>query len=101
MTLRVDFSARRVEASVRALIEGEAAPVRGRGEMASLRAALGIEIHRRRQELRAVEEGYRAEVDVRIEMTVDDWAVAIHGRADGVRTRGDVVEVEEIKSVQR
>jgi DNA excision repair protein ERCC-2 len=101
MTLRVDFNARRVEASVRALIEGEADPVRGRGEMASLRAALGIEIHRKRQELRSIEEGYRAEVEVRIEMTVDDWVVAIHGRADGVRTRGDTIEVEEIKSVQR
>jgi DNA excision repair protein ERCC-2 len=101
VSLRIDFSARRVEASVRGLIEGEADPLRGRGEMASLRAALGVEVHRRRQEDRALEAGYAAEVDVRLELDVDGWSVGVHGRADGVRRVGDVLEVEEIKSVQR
>lgn len=101
MTLSVDFGARRVVASVRALVETNAEPLRGRGEMAALRAALGVEIHRRRQEERRLEEGYRAEVEVATQLEIEGWQVAIHGRADAVRTRGDVVEVEEIKSVQR
>jgi DNA excision repair protein ERCC-2 len=101
VSVRVDFSARRVEASVRALIESEADPLRGRGEMASLRAALGVEIHQRRQGERAHEDGYTAEVEVAIAIEVDGWQVRVHGRADGVRRRGELLEVEEIKSVQR
>ena len=80
-------------------MEGSRDPLRGRGEMAALRAALGVELHQKRQAQRQAEPGYVAEVPIERAFEVDGWEAVVRGRIDGV-CRGERTEVEEIKSVQ-
>ncbi|HVM59478.1 MAG TPA: ATP-dependent DNA helicase [Verrucomicrobiae bacterium] len=66
------------------------------------RLALGREAHVARQRSQAgLHEGYAREITVRYETTVDDFAVTIQGRIDGVYTplNGGPHVIEEIKSV--
>jgi len=64
------------------------------------RAALGREAHTAHQNSQAdLLAGYRREVFVKFETTVDGYAVKVQGRIDGVYEREKKTVVEEIKSV--
>lgn len=62
---------------------------------------IGQELHRRVQnEIAAIDDDYRAEVAVSLELEIDGWTVLLNGRADGVAYENDEpVRIDEIKTL--
>jgi DNA excision repair protein ERCC-2 len=97
MAVKIDLARKKVTLGVGDLL---AAPVNG-GRVAGIRPwtrlALGREAHEQHQAAQAAAHtGYAREVAIRYQTTVDEFAVTIQGRIDGVLPEGTV---EEIKSV--
>ena len=64
------------------------------------RAAMGRETHTVHQAAQqAALPSYRAEVTIRQQFLVDDYTVHLQGRIDGLYEDGDLLIVEEIKSL--
>jgi DNA excision repair protein ERCC-2 len=101
MTLRFDYSTRTLSVSVGDLVTADAFP--GSVSLAPMlrqRAAMGRQVHVAHQaEQRAVQPSYRAEVAIQHRRVVDEYTVHIHGRIDGLYSEGEVLIVEEIKSL--
>lgn len=99
MTISIDLVAKRVEASVRSLLEQGRPRLRGRGEFGGLRAALGAQLHRDHQ-ARQYEAPikFEAEVEVSLETEVDGFTVCLRGRMDGLYSINGRKRVEEVKS---
>lgn len=103
---KVDLEARRVEVGVRELIAVGSDRARSRGG-SSLRAQIGADVHARYRIRREQELGGRfsAEVPIELRLDVDEFAVTISGRVDGVISAPDgeagqaALRVEEVKSV--
>ncbi|HUI08348.1 MAG TPA: ATP-dependent DNA helicase [Verrucomicrobiae bacterium] len=103
MAVKIDLAKRKISLGVGDLV---AEPLGNAKHVAGLsmwtRLALGRETHVNRQRSQAVlHEGYAREIVVRYSTTVDDFAVTIQGRIDGVfpPLDGGLCVVEEIKSV--
>lgn len=100
MGVRVDLDNRRIQASFGALAATAREGPRGLGLLGQARAELGGRIHQRYREEAAGRPGFRAEVELALQLEVDGFSAAIHGRADGVIDHGDgSTLVEEVKSV--
>ena len=101
MTIRFDFTARTLWLSVGDLVATDAFP--GSVSLAPMlrqRATMGRQVHVTHQtEQRTVQPSYRAEVALHHQLVVDDYTVHIQGRIDGLYEAGDVLIVEEIKSL--
>lgn len=103
---KVDLEARRVEVGVRELISVGSDRARSRGG-SSLRAQIGADVHARYRVRREEELGDRfsAEVSIKLQLEVDDFAVTVSGRIDGVVRAPEAeggqapVTIEEVKSV--
>ena len=103
MAVKIDLAKRKISLGVGDLV---AEPLNGAGRVTGLnmwtRLALGRDAHVHRQRTQAdLHEGYAREISVRYRATVDDFAVTIQGRIDGVYppvNDGPCV-IEEIKSV--
>ncbi|HTS19804.1 MAG TPA: ATP-dependent DNA helicase [Verrucomicrobiae bacterium] len=103
MAVKIHLAKKTISLGVGDLV---AEPLATGGRVAGLgmwtRLALGREAHVARQRSQAgLYEGYAREITVRYEMTVDDFAVTIQGRIDGVYMpmNGGPHVIEEIKSV--
>ena len=101
VSVRIDLEARRIDAGVRDLAGDPEKRAIGLSGTGLSRLWLGQELHRRVQnELLATEPGFRAEVPLGLELEIDGWTLALHGRADGVVFDGDTpVRVDEIKTL--
>ena len=100
MAVRIDLKNKKIALSVGDLL-AEALATAGRvgGVSAFTRMALGREAHTDHQRSQAARHGgYASEIAVRYKTSVDDFAVTVQGRIDGV-IRGEPLVVEEIKSV--
>ena len=98
--LRVDLKGRRIDASVRALVQQQEGIPRALGPIARVRAELGIERHAHYREHReAAIDDFEAEVQLRHSCEVDGFEVHLRGRADGVIRSGNTLVVEEVKSL--
>ena len=98
--LEIDLERRTVLASVRDLIEEPLDVPRPAGLLATARAQLGTDVHRRyRVERERGEEAFEAEVHLTLECDIKGFAVKLRGRADGIVQEGDRLVVEEVKSV--
>ena len=103
MAVKIDLAKHTITLSVGDLV---AEPMLNVGRVAGLsvwaRMEMGRDVHIQHQRAQAdLHEGYAREIRVRHETTVDEFAVTIQGRIDGVyppRNGGPTV-VEEIKSV--
>ncbi len=100
MAVKIDLAKKRISLGVGDLV---AEPLVTVGRVAGLsvwtRMALGREAHVNHQRAQAnAREGYRREIAVRYRTTVDDFAVTIQGRIDGIYGSGEWI-IEEIKSV--
>lgn len=103
MAVKIELAKKKISLGVRDLL---AEPLVNAGRVAGLsmwtRMALGREAHVNRQNAQAgLYEGYAREIVVRYKTVVDDFAVTIQGRIDGVRppVNGGSYVIEEIKSV--
>jgi DNA excision repair protein ERCC-2 len=86
MAVRIDLNKRRISLGVGDLV---AEPIGNAGHVAGLghwtRMALGREAHADHQRRQAgLREGYTREISVRYRTTVDDFAVTVQGRIDGM-----------------
>lgn len=100
MAVKIELAKKNITLSVGDLV---AEPLTSVGRVAGLsswtRMALGREAHVKHQRRQADRhEGYAREIAVRYRTTVDDFAVTIQGRLDGIYRGGQCI-VEEIKSV--
>lgn len=104
MAVKIELNKKKISLGVRDLV---AEPLASVGRVAGLsmwtRMALGREAHVNHQRAQAdLHEGYAREISVRYRTRVDDFAVTIQGRIDGVyapRNEAGTWMVEEIKSV--
>lgn len=101
MPIKIDLNQRSVTLGVGDLVAEETARV---GQMGGIsffaRMALGRGAHDSHQkDQRDLIEEYRKEFAIKHVMQVDDFAVTIQGRIDGVYERDGCLTVEEVKSV--
>ncbi|MCK6526565.1 ATP-dependent DNA helicase [Myxococcota bacterium] len=102
MPVRYDDDARTLTVGISELLEiGRTEGDLSEGVAARARLREGCEVHARYQDQRRGEdEGFRAEVAVRLVVEVEGWACVVLGRIDGLSRRGDgTLVVEEVKSV--
>jgi DNA excision repair protein ERCC-2 len=101
MTIRFDQTTHTVWLSVGDLVAAEHFP--GGPSLAPMlrqRAALGRQVHTAHQaEQLAVQPSYRAEVAIQHQLYVEAYTVYIQGRLDGLYEDGEMLIVEEIKSL--
>lgn len=101
MPVKVDLTKKTVVIGVGDLLAEETTRI---GSAAGLsffaRMAMGRNAHESHQKGQTdLLAGYRKEIAVKHEMAVDDFAVTIQGRIDGVYERNGSITVEEIKTV--
>lgn len=102
MSLFVDLENRRLTASVGELVRAGGGREIGLSGGGLARLWEGQHHHTRILAQRVAQvDGYEPEQTVHGELTVDDWTVEIHGRADGVQrdATGTALQVEEIKTI--
>ncbi len=100
MTIRYDSSQATLRLSIGDLVSAAFPGSLHMAPMLRSRAALGRQVHETHQTAQqTVDDTYRAEVSIRHEMTIDDHAVTVQGRVDGVHDDGAVRIIEEIKSL--
>lgn len=102
MAVRIDLKNRTISLGVGDLLaEGLSGIGPVGGVSAFVRMSLGREAHEDHQRAQTLRHAnYAREIFVRYQTTVDDFAVTVQGRIDGVLP-GDPTVVEEIKSVVR
>ncbi|MCD4751385.1 MAG: hypothetical protein K8R59_18615 [Thermoanaerobaculales bacterium] len=101
LTLSIDLQTRRITAGVTELTGEGARRVIGLGGSGLSRLWLGQELHRRIQTALGEEEpGFSPEVHLSTEIQIDDWTLALTGRADGVLFDGECpLRIDEIKTL--
>jgi DNA excision repair protein ERCC-2 len=101
MPIKVDLTKKTIALGVGDLLAEETARVGSVGRLAFYaRMSMGRDAHERHQKGQGeLVVGYRKEIHVKHEMHVDDFAVTIQGRIDGVYEKDGTATVEEIKSV--
>src|SRR5713101_3158222 len=101
MTIRFDSTTRTLWLSIGDLVDMTTFP--GSVPLTPMlrsRAAMGRETHVVHQAAQqAALPSYRAEVTIRQQLLVDDYTVHLQGRIDGLYADGDILIVEEIKSL--
>ena len=101
MTIRFDHTTHTMWLSVGDLVAAEHFP--GGTSLAPVlrqRAALGRQVHTAHQAAQlAVQPSYRAEVTIQHQLCVEAYTVYIQGRLDGLYEDGEILIVEEIKSL--
>ncbi len=101
MAASIDLREQTITASVSDLVGEPDQRAIGLGGSGLTRMWIGQELHRRiQQEMVESESGYRPEVPLDAELSIDGWRLRIAGRADGVvYDDGVPVRVDEIKTL--
>lgn len=98
MAVIVDLEKRTLQASITELASSAGAAVSS-GAFSRLRAELGTRVHQAYRQARTAVPGFEFEVPVRLDASVDGFAVELRGRLDGCRRTNGEALIEEVKSV--